>query len=229
MRLVCLFCITIWGIFFRVTAQTESLEVEFVPHWQGRVLDFGLSYDPSISPGFHIETLKFYVSAVELWRKGKKVYSEEKSYHLIEASTPEKRSFRLDLPADLIFDELQFCLGIDSLTNVQGAQGGDLDPRYGMYWTWQSGYIHFKLEGTAAECPTPKHRFTYHLGGYQAPHAAYTTLALDVLPQAEISIGFDLGQVFQSIDLPSTYRIMRPGPQAAEMIRDLSLSFSVLP
>ena len=38
-----------------------------------------------------------------------------------------------------------------------------------MYWSWNSGYIFFKMEGTstaAPEDPTGNRRFRYHIGGF---------------------------------------------------------------
>ena len=77
-------------------------------------------------------------------------------------------------------DKIKFNLGIDSLTNVSGVMGGDLDPTKGMYWTWQSGYINFKMEGSSAVCPTRNHEFQFHIGGYQDPFYAMQTLELEV-------------------------------------------------
>ena len=79
----------------------------------------------------------------------------------------------LEIPEDTEFDAIQFNLGIDSLTNVSGALGGDLDPTKGMYWTWQNGYVNFKLQGTSDLCNNPKNEFEFHLGGYLKPFNNY--------------------------------------------------------
>jgi hypothetical protein len=52
-------------------------------------------------------------------------------------NTDKHSKLSFDLPTYLKYDQIQFQLGIDSLTNVSGAMGGDLDPTKGMYWTWQ--------------------------------------------------------------------------------------------
>jgi hypothetical protein len=41
-----------------------------------------------------------------------------------------------------------------------------------MYWTWASGYIFFKFEGTAEKAVTtanPDGKFRYHIGGFGGP------------------------------------------------------------
>ena len=46
------------------------------------------------------------------------------------------------------FNRIAFTIGVDSIRNVSGAQTGALDPANGMFWTWNSGYIMAKLEGS---------------------------------------------------------------------------------
>ena len=70
-------------------------------------------------------------------------------------------SLALQIPSNIPFSKLKFQLGIDSLTNVSGAMGGDLDPTKGMYWTWQSGYINMKIEGKSNSCKTRKNQFQF--------------------------------------------------------------------
>ena len=80
------------------------------------------------------ETFKFYISSIELVQNNKVVYKEKNSFHLYTADSIIK-SITLSTPSKLQFDSLKFNLGIDSVTNVSGAMGGDLDPTKGMYWT----------------------------------------------------------------------------------------------
>jgi hypothetical protein len=67
---------------------------------------------------------------------------------LIDFDENDSNALCLEIPDDIEFDAIQFNLGLDSLTNVSGALGGDLDPTKGMYWTWQNGYVNFKLQGS---------------------------------------------------------------------------------
>ncbi len=60
----------------------------------------------------------------------------------------------------------QFQLGVDSLTHYQEIGCCGLEPGSDLYWTWQSGYIGFKLEGQDKK----SNHWQYHLGGFQAPN-----------------------------------------------------------
>lgn len=63
------------------------------------------------------------------------------------------------------YKKVEFIIGVDSLRNTLDVskRTGDLDPAgaaSGMYWTWNSGYIFFKLEGV-----TPSNKTCmYHIG-----------------------------------------------------------------
>ena len=56
--------------------------------------------------------------------------------------------------------------GVDSLLQRSGVMDGDLDPVHGMYWTWQSGYIQFKLEGLLRDSAGER-KLELHLGGFE--------------------------------------------------------------
>ena len=67
-----------------------------------------------------------------------------KRYHLVDLNNPESLVLQTQTEN---FDKIQFNLGIDKQTNLDGVKGGDLDPLKGMYWTWNTGYINIKIEG----------------------------------------------------------------------------------
>ena len=48
----------------------------------------------------------------------------------------------------------------------------------GMFWTWNSGYIAFKMEGRSPESGEPAHTFSYHIGGYRSPYRIIRILTL---------------------------------------------------
>ena len=70
-------------------------------------------------------------------------------------------------------------LGVDSVRNVSGAQTGGLDPAKGMFWTWSSGYIFFKLEGSSPKSGDVQKNLTYHIGGFQGPYKAQRNFTFD--------------------------------------------------
>jgi hypothetical protein len=107
------------------------------------------------------------------------------------------------------FDEIQFSIGIDSLTNVSGAMGGDLDPVNGMYWSWQSGYINFKVEGNSEKSGAVHKDFQFHIGGYLKPFETLQTVILPLKRNQNV-IFVDVSRFLSEIDLkkhiPSCHR-----------------------
>lgn len=164
--------------------------------------------------------LRFYLSGFTLLLKDSVVWQEENSFHLIDASQPESQQWKANLPDGLDYDALQFAIGVDSATSCSGAMGGDLDPTKGMFWSWNSGYINFKLEGTYPDCPARNHKFEFHLGGYQSPYATMQTLQVLATPNTPILIAMDVSEFIKGIDLTSDFRVMSPGKAAF----DLSIS-----
>jgi hypothetical protein len=174
-----------------------------------------------------IETLKFYISHIQLLNKDKIVYTEDAKAHLIDVSDYKSQEITLSVPENLSCTKLKFNLGIDSLTNVSGAYGGDLDPTKAMYWTWQSGYINFKLEGSCSVCPPPKKEFQFHVGGYQSPYSTMREITLDVSHKNKINVVFDLKQFIEQLDLSKQNHLMSPNKEAVLFSKILAKSFRI--
>ncbi len=173
------------------------------------------------------ETFRFYISNLRLAMNDSVTWQEKESYHLYDRAV-EKNSFTLTVPGTIRFNTFTFDLGIDSLTNVSGAMGGDLDPTKGMYWTWQSGYINFKLEGKNHQCQNPKKEFQYHVGGYQKPFDALRTVSLATGPKDKVVIGFDVKQFLRSTEPGKQDHIMSPGAAAVKLSLAAVSCFSLL-
>ncbi len=130
---------------------------------------------------FTVSTLNYYVTNIRLKRTDGSDYvvPQDSSYFLIRASDPNTQVIRLhNLPAGT-YSGVSYLLGVDSLRNTASVdrRTGVLDPAGGhtggMYWDWNSGYIHFKLEGRSPQVPavTGTNQFMYHIGlfgGYQS-------------------------------------------------------------
>jgi hypothetical protein len=173
-----------------------------------------------------IETFRFYISNISLLKDEKTVWREEYSYHLVDASVERSMKINLQLSGKTEFDKIQFDLGIDSLTNVSGVMGGDLDPTKGMYWAWQSGYINFKLEGTNPGCQTRNNSFQYHLGGYLPPYASVQTVQLNVAESDILNIRVDIASFLEKIDCSNIHSVMSPGEKAVELSQLASAIFN---
>ena len=105
--------------------------------------------------------------------------------------------------------------------------GGDLDPTNGLYWTWQSGYINFKLEGKTAACPARNNLFQYHIGGYQYPFNAMREVELDIEKGGEILIEFPIEELLNNTDLSKEYEIMSPNKKAMRMADKIAKNFRI--
>ena len=221
-KLLSLFFLNSWFLYGQTK---EALSIQFIPSYEEEVLL--LDEAPFEKADLQIEALKVYISQLSLLKKGTTVFSEANSYHLLDAENPVSLKLALSIPTDLAFDQLSFKIGIDSLTNCSGVYGGDLDPTQGMYWTWQSGYINFKLEGTATNCPARKNQFQFHLGGYQYPYNSLQEVVLDLETSKEIVIPIKIDEFLQDIDLKETYEVMSPSSTAVKLAESLTHIFTV--
>lgn len=170
-----------------------------------------------------IDVLRFYISGIELLQNDKPVWKEKNSYHLLDASQPGTLQIALSTPEKIIYNAIKLNIGIDSLTNSAGAKGGDLDPTTGMYWTWQSGYINFKLEGKSTECNSRKNEFQFHIGGYATPYNSLQTIRLP-FSTVQNTITIDLRKMLLALNLKSNNQIMSPGEPAmmvAQLLRQV--------
>jgi hypothetical protein len=172
------------------------------------------------------ETFRFYISNIELLKNDAVVWKENNSFHLIDASN--KSSLQIifaSLPVK-DFDQISFNIGIDSSVNVAGAAGGALDPTNGMYWTWQSGYINFKLEGRNNRCNTRNNEFQFHIGGYKHPYNTLQTVHLPFNTNRNI-IYVDIAELLSHIDFKEISHIMSAGKTAKQFSNVLPRIFSI--
>ena len=109
-----------------------------------------------------------------------------------------------------------------------GVQGGELDPTNGMYWSWQSGYINFKFEGTALSCPARKHVFQFHIGGFQAPYNTLQSVQLPLEHSDTLNLKLDLNLLLTKENITENYQVMSPNQKAMTFAKQLSHLFSIL-
>jgi hypothetical protein len=227
MRKFCLFLFITFLLTNYIHAQNKTITIKFNPTFGDSALVPGKSYFSSANKdSISIETFRFYISNLTLNKNGKIVYKSQNSFYLID---PEKK-LQVILPVkNANFDALFFTVGIDSLTNVSGAMGDDLDPVNGMYWAWQSGYINFKLEGKSKICNTRNNVFQFHIGGYMHPNATVQTVFLNVKNPNKTEINIDIEKFLNAIDLRTTNEIMSPGEKAATLAKLYQTIFIIQP
>ena len=212
-----------------VYAQNGKLiQVKFDPVYEGSSLHIDDEAEVVLdSTDILVDLFRCYISNVELIKQDVTVMKESDSFHLLDAESSETLTFPLEIGPKMDFDSIRFMVGIDSLTSVSGAMGGDLDPTKGMFWTWNTGYIFFKVEGQSLICDTRKHRFVYHLGGYDGPFAAQRWVTLPVDTSEDINITIDLDAFMQQVDLVNLPNLMSPGEEALEYSQIASSIFKI--
>lgn len=213
-----------------ISAQTIDIHsISFIPVFGNSQIETnGIFYKITKADSVSFESLKFYISGIEFRNNEKIIWKEENSFHLMDISDKRSLLIILNKQVQSNFTNILFHLGIDSITNVSGAIGGDLDPTKGMYWTWQNGYINFKLEGKSNLCKTRNNEFEFHLGGYQFPDNSLQTVTLPCTSQENIIISFDLEKFLGQVDLSKENQIMSPGNDAVLLSKKAASAFSVM-
>jgi len=211
---------------FAQTAEQDKVSLYFIPTFQEQHLKLAEDVAYQVTNVPSIETFRAYISGVRLLYEGKEVWAEENSYHLLDASEAESMRIDLIIAKSIRFDQVDFFVGIDSLTNVSGVMGGDLDPIKGMYWAWNTGYINFKLEGKCASVPSPRKTFEFHIGGYLPPYQTLQTVSIRTQERETIKVKVALDQFLNAIDLSKSYKVMSPGEEAQHLSTLLTKMFS---
>ncbi len=206
----------------------SQTSIVFKPTFQSKKLVLNEKYYPlSGRDSILIETCKFYISTIELLCKKEVVYKEENSFHLVDAADSVSANLLLNVPPNIVFDAIRFNVGIDSITNYGGALGGDLDPTKGMYWTWQNGYINFKLEGRSSLCATRNQEFVFHLGGYQYPQNTLQNISLNIQKRSQVNIDIAIDKWLSTLNLKEQNHVMSPNDLAVKLSNQLSTIFAV--
>ncbi len=178
---------------------------------------------PQTDDSVSISVLKFYLSNFSSSLSYKNNALFDKSSCLLDFHSIIKLNLH-ELPA--AYDKLSFVLGVDSLTNTSGALSGDLDPLNGMYWTWQSGYINFKIEGIIFHKDNSQQEFTCHLGGYRFPYDATQKVSLVSLKERDdYGLNLDLTEFLQELMTKKNFHVMSPGKVAIELSALLAHGF----
>jgi hypothetical protein len=173
-----------------------------------------------------VDVCRFYISDVVLYAGDMPV--AEYSNKLIDLFDSTSSSLNLQFYGMSNVTEIRFKLGIDSTTNVAGVGSGDLDPTRGMYWTWQSGYINLKLEGTSRLCKSNRDKFQYHIGGYSAPVNSLRNVILKVeKDEGDFNVHVDVAQLLGHIDLAGVTHIMSPSAKSQELADHAVKMFSI--
>jgi hypothetical protein len=159
---------------------------------------------------FTVSKFKYYISNVVLKNADGTVFREKESYHLVDQSKGNNYIITLDSVPEGTYNGINFVLGVDSARNTSGAQTGALDPAFGMFWSWNQGYIFLMMEGNSPNSTAFNNLLIYHLGGFTVPYNCIRNVnpsfgARDLISSAgktsKIAIKTDLLKMFENPNL----------------------------
>jgi hypothetical protein len=207
--------------FASASIQAQALQVRV--QYGADQLELGKTYfSAALGDSLVFHTCKFYLSDIRLG-------NSKTPFHLVDVEDPN--SFYLPFSAAATADAttLRFVLGVDSATTVSGAYDGALDPTNGMYWTWQTGYIHVKLEGVSRICPSRNHVFQLHLGGYAAPYNALQIVQLPIKStNKQLVLSLDVEPFIAGMQLQDHPEIMSPSSSSINAAQKFAELFNLV-
>jgi hypothetical protein len=176
------------------------------------------SYVNAAGNQYSVDLLKYYLSHLILRNENGSEFALN-NYMLIDASDPATcQELAIQVPNGT-YTSLRFYLGIDSAKNYSLAQGGDLDPMYGMFWSWNTGYIFFKHEGEFIKSNGNTAQILFHLGTDKAYTAVEVPINLTVEGSSKVlNINFDLGKMYNQPLIDFNVDSVRQSTDAADSL-----------
>ena len=156
---------------------------------------------------FTVSKFKYYISNIILKKSDGSSYVAQECYHLIDSNKGNKYTLVLDSVPTGYYNAMTFVLGVDSARNTSGAQTGALDPSYGMFWSWNQGYIFLMMEGNSPNSTAFNNTLIFHLGGFTQPYNCIRTItpgfgAMDLISNegktSKIEINTDVLKLFEN-------------------------------
>ena len=161
---------TLWVVMaFSMPADKTQLTLDITNYVGTRMMALDTAtYTNALGQQYNITKFKYYIGKIRLrTTAGKDVALPD--YYLLNEEEPASRQITLkDAPAGQ-YASISFIIGVDSADNLTGLQSGALDPVNAMFWTWNTGYVFLKLEGTSPASKSPGHIIEYHIGGFKEP------------------------------------------------------------
>jgi hypothetical protein len=180
------------------------------------------TYTNAFAEKYTVSKLKYYISNISFTTKG--ALETDKKVFLIDAS---KNDSIVKIDGRKIVG-ISFMIGVDSALNCSGAQSGALDPLNDMFWTWNNGYVFFKLEGTSSSSTADRNRIEQHIGGYKGEYKAMRKIFLPIKKISNtIIIQMNLDKYWDNIKVAETPVIAAPGKEARKAADGFVGIFSV--
>jgi len=202
------------------TATTGSLKLEIEHLANDTTLKLGKEYTNPSGEKMIFSKFDYYISNIILTKTDGTTYvvPRDSSYHLIQFDGLANPIITLKNVPFGDYNKVTFTIGVDSLKNTEDVtmRPGDLDISKGMYWSWNSGYIFLKAEGTYNSDTSKK--FKYHIGLYGNSASGggvnniktvtlasindYATVRSNIIPQIHLS-----AEVMELFKTPNTFSV----------------------
>lgn len=211
--------------------QKGTVSIEFEHTWDGNAFALNQALvHPTNGDTTTFTLLRYYISTIQLTNEDGEVWSQEESYHLLDASGSTVITLE-DVPADN-YTSIKYLIGVDSTRNVSGAQTGALATSNDMFWSWNSGYIFWKAEGTLPDATS----FGYHIGGFSGANNALRSVEASLGSDAmvlknkgerEMHFMVDVAKIWDAnFDVNTMATIHMPGAMASEVATNFQSAFT---
>ncbi|NBO71018.1 hypothetical protein EBV26_11120 [bacterium] len=196
---------------------------------------FNLGEEYTLGNGEKIKAsmLRYYISNVifEKADGSRYVIPQDSSYFLVDEAIPSSKILKFtSIPAGT-YTKLYLTIGVDSLRCTMGLEKrtGVLDigaAAQDMYWSWNSGYIHFKMEGTFTAPSGTIGDMRFHVGGfggYSSPTInAVRNISLDISSAPLIISGNSSKTLYLNADIEKVFT----GKKAFSVAENSAVMFS---
>ena len=206
-----------------------QITIDIKATYNGKSIAKNSWYNTTHKDSIQFKKIQFYLTDFKIRTVENNIISIDDSHFLIDIFKAQTLKQTLKQAGIKNIKEISFNIGVKDSLNMVGALAGDLDPSKGMYWSWQSGYINFKIEGNSPSCKTRKSKFQFHIGGYKNPYKTTKRVYFKIKNTASkaISIHLNIANFFDQIDLKNENQIMIPGIKAKTIAETLPKLFSI--
>jgi len=172
-----------------------------------QAIAFDTTQYQTITDTIKISELNYYVTNVTLTTEANTKVNL-KNYDLVSYNPNQPTNIIVSgIPAGK-YKSVTFLVGVDSVRNSSGLQTGALDPANGMFWTWNTGYIFFKVRGRFGVTGS----YGLDIGGNADINGASNAMevSFDLTPfnktgnAATLNVVFDVQKLFMS---PNIYNL----------------------
>jgi hypothetical protein len=176
-------------------------------------------YSNNAGQDFNLTMFGYYISHIKLEGPNGEVFVDEmnasadaaqiKGYYRVVQGESETYNIHLkNIPAGQ-YNKIVFNLGVKEDGIQEGAVGGILDPAAGgWFWNWNSGFIHYVIEGHSSASLRDENRVQVHIGGWKDIPSADENPQRFFNNNVEVSLPFDATVTVNQTMRPSPHIVM---------------------